>query len=244
MRWIAMGLIAALCGAQMPMGRAQQDAQNLSAPDAGTETITVPQGTTIPLTLVAPIRNKMKPGEAMRARVAFPITVGTQVAIPAGTYVQGTLTALHPVGKRGQPASVELHMTGLLFASGYSVALDATNVRALMIEPEPGHQETVELADARDGAPVLGEGFGEGQNPPTLPSLPHEGPNPAIIFGAVAGAAAVTLVLALTLGRRHITNADYVLFDSGWQFQMMLQQPLILDAGRIANAASRCVHAK
>ncbi len=204
--------------------------------------ITVPQGTTVPLTLVGPIRNKMKPGEAVRAKVAFPVTVGTQVAIPAGTYVQGTLTALDAQPKHGQPASVELHMTGLLFANGYAAPLDADNIQALMIEPEPGPEQTVELADARDGAPALGDGFGAGmgggQNPPTLPPPPRLGPNPAVIGGAIAGSAAVALILALTLGRRHTANVDYIVFDSGWQFQMVLQQPLTLDANKVAAAAA------
>lgn len=245
MRWITAVLIAAVCSAQMPMARAQ-DVTTQIAPQAGRAasltTITVPQGTTVPLTLVGPIRNKMRPGDTVRAQVAFPITVGTQLAIPAGTYVQGTLTALHPQGKRGQPATVELHMTGLLFANGYAVPLDADNMQALAIEPEPGRQETVELADARDGAPVLGEGFGEGQfpspPPPTLPPTPHVGPNPAIVIGAIAGGTALALVLALTLGRHNMANTDYVVFDSGWQFQMVLQQPLTLDASRVADAVS------
>jgi type IV secretion system protein VirB10 len=218
----------------MPVAGAQ-DAQNARM-------ITVPQGTTVPLTLVGSIRNKMKPGDAVRARVAFPVTVDTQVAIPAGTYVQGTLTALHAQPKHGQPASVELHMTGLLFANGYAVPLDADNVQALMIEPETAPKQTVELADARDGAPGLGDGFGEGmgegQNPPTLPPTPQVGPNPAVVGGAIAGSAAIALILALTLGHHHTANVDYIVFDSGWQFQMALQQPLTLDASKVTAAAA------
>ncbi|HZB87193.1 MAG TPA: hypothetical protein VE291_00900 [Terracidiphilus sp.] len=233
MRLIAAALIAALCGTQMPCVLAQD------APGTSTGTITVPQGTNIPLTLVSPIRNRMKSGDAVRAQVAFPVTVGTQVAIPAGTYVQGTLIAVHPQGTAGKPASVELHLTGLLFANGYSVPVDATNTQALVIAPELEPQNLVELADARDGAPYLGEGFGEGQTtPPPLPPLPHEGPNPAVIGGAIAGGAAAFVVLAIVLRHHRRATADYVVFDSGWQFQMVLGQPLILDAGKVAAAAA------
>ena len=46
----------------------------------------VPAATVIPLTLVSQIKSKStKVGDAVRAQVAFPITVGTQMAIPAGT---------------------------------------------------------------------------------------------------------------------------------------------------------------
>ncbi|MBT9331704.1 hypothetical protein [Paracidobacterium acidisoli] len=38
--------------------------------------------------------------------------------------------------------------------------------------------------------------------------------------------------------RHHYGNADYVLFDNGWQFQMALESPLSLDAARVADAAA------
>lgn len=226
MRWIAGLVIAAVCGAQMPLARAQSPAD--PAP------ITVPQGTRVPLVLVNVIHSKStRPGDVVRAQVAFPIVVGTQTAIPAGTYVEGTVQALTSRAAGGQP-SIQIHFTRLLFASGYTVPLDAANTQALLLEPETGRtRATVELADARDGAPILGESTGAAQTTPTLPSV---GPNPAVVTGALVGAAALTLVLALTISHHRITHTDYVLFDSGWQFEMVLAQPLVLDMNKVATA--------
>jgi hypothetical protein len=47
------------------------------------------------------------------------------------------------------------------------------------------------------------------------------------------GSAAVT-ILAVVFGHRH--RYDNALFDSGWQFEMVLQSPLLLDADKVAAA--------
>lgn len=237
-RLVALFLIASLCSAQAPT--AIPPAGTPQIPNAPSNSVTVPQGTTIALTLVNSIRSKTtKPGDTVRAMVAFPVTVGTQLAIPAGTYVEGTVNAVNAHPSHAHSPSVQLHFSRLLFANGYSVPLDAVNTQAILIAPEFLPQPIGELAGARDGAPALGEGFdGSGQNPPTLPPLPHEGPNPAVVAGAAIGGTALFVVLAFVLGHRHAANTDYVLFDSGWQFQIALQQPLTLDASQVAAAAS------
>lgn len=235
-RGVALSLIVTMCSAQKPAGSPQ------IAQGAQSGSVTVPQGTQVPLTLVSTIRSKStKPGDSVRAMVAFPVTVGTQLAIPAGTYVEGVVNSVTAVDKRGQPPSAQLHFTRLLYANGYSATFDATNTQALLIEPEPGVgvRSGDSLADGRDGAPYLGEGLAtRAQNTPGLPPLPQEGPNPAVIGAAVGGGFALLLILAITLGRHHAANADYVLFDNGWQFQMVLDQPLMLDIAQVSAAAA------
>lgn len=235
MRIVALFLIATLCGAQAPLPAAP--GSPAPAPPAGT--IVVPPGTAIPLTLVNPIHSKStRPGDAIRAMVAFPVTVGTQLAIPANSYVEGTVVSVKAPSGRSRTPSVQLHFTRLLFANGYSVPLDAINTDAFLLVPELHGNTGIELADARDGAPFLGEGFGEGQSTPQLPPLPHPGPNPAVIAGAFAGAAALVTILAVVATHHRASAVDYSLFESGWQFQMTLQQPLALDAAKVAAAAA------
>ena len=83
------------------------------------QTITVPAGTVVPLTLVGQIKSKStKVGDTVRAVVAFPITVGTQVAIPAGTYVEGVVTSLTAQAKTTHQPDVQIHFTRLLYANG------------------------------------------------------------------------------------------------------------------------------
>lgn len=232
---VAVFLIARMCSAQTSVPAA--------TPVTPPSTITVPQGTTVALTLISSVKSKStKPGDAVRAAVAFPVTVGTQLAIPPGTYVEGVVSAVTPRAPKTHMASVQLHFTKLLFANGYSVALDAENTEALLLLPEAGSQNTYEVADASEGAPYLGEGFagqgfgGAGQTTPTLPPLPSVGPSPALVTGAVLGGG-VALMVAMLAVAHHRGSPDYVLFDNGWQFQMVLQSPLTLDAGQVASAA-------
>jgi len=236
-RLVAVLLIATVCGAQTPMPA------NTPASSA-TGTITVPQGTAVPLVLITPIRSKStKPGNSVQAQVAFPVTVGTQVAIPAGTYVQGIVNAVSARDAHTHMPSVKVHFTALLFPNGYSVPLDAMNSDAMLIEPafDPGLDSRSELADARDGAPVLGEEFAAPeQNPPLppLPPLPSNGPSPAVMTGVMVGVGVGTTALILVLAHHRAGSNDFLLFDNGWQLQMVLQQPLTLDAAKVTAAVS------
>ena len=233
-RFVAVLLIASVCAAQTP-------APATSAPSSAPPRITVAPGTTIALTLLNPIRSRTtKPGDAVRAVVAFPVTVGTQVAIPAGTYAQGSVTAIASHGSHGQPPHVTIHFTNLLFANGYLSALDAVNSDAIMILPAVASEPTYEIADARDGAPILGKNFAvAGSQPPqpTLPPLPQIGPSKAAIIGTGVGIMAASVGFFLWYAHHRAGTLDYVLFDNGWQFSMVLQHPLTLDAIQVAAAA-------
>ena len=242
-RFVAVFLIASLCNAQEPIAApiaapAPADSQAATPAPAS---IFVPQGTSVALTLVSPIKSvSTKPGDTVRAAVAFPVTVGNQMAIPAGTYVEGVVNALTPRPSHSNSPSVKVHFTRLLFSNGYSVPLDAMSTEAMNIDPIVDHpRATYEMAYAGDGAPYLGEGFA-GQSapqPPPLPPLPSVGPSPAVVTGAVLGAVGLG-VLGLVLVHHHYGHMDYVVFDGGWQFQMVLQQSLTLDAGKVAAAAA------
>src|ERR1700676_3589649 len=60
------------------------------------QSVTVPQGTRIPLVLTTPINTRTThAGDSVRAETAFPITISGQLVIPAGTYLEGQLTAVH-----------------------------------------------------------------------------------------------------------------------------------------------------
>ena len=236
MRIVALFLITTLCSAQAPAPASS----NIQAPAASpSATIVVPQGTAIPLTLVNPLHSKStKPGDTVRAMVAFPVTVGSQLAIPVSTYVEGSVVSVKAPSGRSQTPTAQFHFTRLLFANGYLVPIDAINTQAILVLPELNPNTGIELADARDGAPFLGEGFGSGQTTPQPPPLPHVGPNPAVVGGAIAGGAALFTILAIVAAHHRASSVDYSLFESGWQFQMTLQQPLTLDAAKVAAAAA------
>lgn len=235
LRIVAFLLIASISVAQTPT---IPQAANPAAP---TGIITVPMGTLVALNLITSIKSKStKPGDPVRAVVAFPLAIGTRVVIPAGTYVDGVIDKVNAHPRAGGSATAQLRFTRLLFANGYSVPLVATNVQAKLFVPDTRAQPTYQLADTRDGAPYLGEAFAAaGQNPPPLPPLPplpSNGPSPGTLAGIGIGAGAAIAVLSLVIGHHQAGSSDFILFDAGWQFQMSLQEPLALDAAQTSAA--------
>jgi type IV secretion system protein VirB10 len=201
---------------------APQDQSQQPPPGKG-QAVIIPAGTRIPLALASPITNKgAKPGAPVRATTGFPVTVGTQVAIPTGAYVQGVIDH---VKKSGSGGSLQMHFTRLIYPNGYTVMLDGTNVQAKA--DEGGSNTAQSAALAQTGVPTLG--FAAQQSPPPLPPLPHSGPNTGLIVGGMVGTAAIAVLAIVLTGHHRAGNA--LLFDTGWQFDMVLQNPLVIDLG-------------
>ncbi|MGA8223283.1 MAG: hypothetical protein WB780_16650 [Candidatus Acidiferrales bacterium] len=241
---------ASVCWAQDPTPNIQQpppQAQPQAPTAAPKQTITIPAGTLIPMTLVSPITDKTsKPGNPVRAATAAPVTVDNQVAIPAGTYVEGVIDRLNMRGPTGP--SLQVHFTRILFNNGYTVTIDATNAVAQVIIPSKGSPEDAEFAseDLPGHTPfVSGTALAyshalaaqQGPTPPPLPPLHNPGPSFGTVVGIGLGVAAAAIV-GLIIVTHHGSATTNVLFDTGWQFQMALQSPLTLDAARVAAAVA------
>ena len=124
-----------------------------------------------------------------------------------------------------------------MFSNGYSVALNGENTQALVLPLDNNvpANELAELTPLR--LPGSRFAMGGGQEP-TLPPLPQVGPNPAVIGGAIGGGFAALVVLMLVLAHHRVSNTDFLLYDAGWQFQMILDSPLTLDAAQVSAAAA------
>ena len=214
----------------------QTGGQNVAAPSS--PTIVVPIGTAIQLTLMSSVKSKStKAGDTVRAVVAFPVTIGTQLAIPAGTFVDGSVIRVTPHPAGGQQPSFRVHFTRLVFSNGYSVALNGENTQALLLPLQTGApaNEVAELAPLR--LPGMHFAMGEGQEP-TLPPLPQVGPE-RLRHRGVAGRHCRSGDSGMqSVAHHHANNTDFVLYDAGWQFQMVLDSPITLDAAQVAAAAS------
>ncbi len=209
--------------------------------------LTIPAGKTIPLTLVSPVKNKStKVGDTVRAQVAFPITVAGQIAIPAGTYAEGIVQSVHAKKTKTNTGGLQIHFTRLIFANGYTVALDAINTSSVEwnIGLEPGSWQANAGAGAGIGMglawlPVpLPTPYAGGQTPtPTLPPLP--GPPKGFLIGiSVAGAATIAFLVYAFTARHRASNSDFVLYDAGYQFQMVTTMPVTIDAAQATAAAA------
>jgi hypothetical protein len=203
-----------------------------------TGTIKLPAGTSIPLTLMSSIKSKStKPGDSVRAVVAFPVTAGAQLAIPAGTYAQGTVIRVNAKPLAPRQPTVSIHFTHLIFVNGYSVPLNGENTQSFLLR-DSGATSTVDVAELvplRLPGMRFAMGEGQQQQPPTLPQL---GPSPGELVGISVGVTAAVLIASLLYVHHRANSYDFVVFDVGWQFQMVLDSPVDLDAAQVAAAAA------
>ena len=239
-RIVAVIMIAAFWGGQLPPIYAQEPAAPVPA-----HPIQVTAGTVVQLNLVTSIRSlSTKPGDTVRAAVAFPVTVKGRLAIPAGSFVEGQLKQSFDLDKRGKKTpNLQIHFTRLLLANGYSVPLDAINTTASAHNPVSATSPAQSLALFMPAVPAALFGILPAEGQTTMPPNPGmPGPNPAIIIPAIVGG-----FVALTVGlyafahhnrSNYEKNTDIVLYDAGWQFQMSLSQNIVLDADQVAAAAS------
>lgn len=265
MRRLILGLLlaASTCCAQqtapnLPQSQAQNQTQ--AASGAPSETITIPAGTQIPLALASPITSRARKGDSVRAAVAFPVTVGSQLAIPVGAYVQGVITQIVKHSRSGP--SVQMQFSTLVYANGYTVTLRGNNLQTKLTEaPESASPATAAFAgtstvgtgkyglaatsiaasdaDAAEVSSTNANGYALAghatraaqTSPPMLTPPPNPGPNKGLFIGlAAAGAAAVVVAAIVFAHQSGPATRGEILFDTGWQFNMVLNNPLTVNA--------------
>jgi hypothetical protein len=101
----------------------QAEAAQPSATDASLS-VTLSAGTKVELLVTRPVRTlTAKAGDVIYAQTSFPVVLGTGIAIPAGTYVEGTIESVTRPTRRTNRAEIEVLFTKIIFANGYVVPL-------------------------------------------------------------------------------------------------------------------------
>jgi hypothetical protein len=142
-------LYLSLAGIWLP---AQQgDAQ---APPTGvTDAITIPADSKIELVVIRPVWAKTAAaGASVYAQTIYPVVVGTRLAIPPGTYVQGTIEKVTRPTRKVNQAEFQILFTKIIFANGYTLAL-ADPAGAAVSQPvaaETLMQVDVQVSTAND----------------------------------------------------------------------------------------------
>ena len=279
--FVVLALLAALaCNAQEPSQQAPPPPTPTYAPQdiptppqpspapeslqqatpAAPQLISVPQGTRIPLVLTTPINtHSTHPGDSVRAQTSFPVAVANQLAIPAGTYLEGQITAVHRPNSSNQPA-FQMRFTRVIFANGYAVTLGATasaklhqprtlgpHVYALAF-PESAassprfHTLALTNDDYDSGASnapkLLSAAYalpGEPQQLPPPAPLPQVGPSKGLIIGLSVGVLAAVLVTTAIIAHHHHND---LYLDAGSKIDLILENSLTLDATQVANATA------
>ena len=252
MTFFACLLFASLtCAAQsQPQNSANQPPE--SQPDHDSS-ITIPAGMQLSLVLSQPIESRiLRRGDDIYAQITAPVIVDDQVAIPAGTFVQGTVDRLERHGGR---AEVRLQSMSMTFPGGSvnsipgPMTLESSDGYAYR---DPGQSHVVAAvllpaAGAGLGA-LIGHSVGSSQSTLTssvpagcipgspgclsssLPIPGSSGKNTVIgagIGGAIGGVASVFLLF----------NSHHFFVDVGAPVEMTLEHPVSFDIKQLSDAA-------
>src|SRR5437588_616435 len=94
---------------------------------AGTERgnlITVPSGTKVLLVLKNSLSTRnARPGDGVYLQSTFPVMAQGHVAIPAGTFVQGSVSSVKRSGRVKGRAEILVHFNTLIYPNGYTVSM-------------------------------------------------------------------------------------------------------------------------
>jgi type IV secretion system protein VirB10 len=113
---LAMVLVSLTCFAQGDPALPDEAGPAQAAPKEAA-TLTIPAGSRLALVLTSPIASKnVHRGDMIYAQMTAPVTVGNEVALPAGSFVQGTVEKL---SRNGSRAEMLLQSVSVVFPDGY-----------------------------------------------------------------------------------------------------------------------------
>jgi hypothetical protein len=101
-----------------------QSALAQPSPASSSAFLTIPAGTKIELVVTRPEwAQSAKNGDTIYAETSFPTVAGGAMAIPAGTYIEGTIESVTPPTHKSNRAEIQVLFTKIIFANGYTVVL-------------------------------------------------------------------------------------------------------------------------
>ncbi len=179
-----------------------------------TPAATVPSGEHLAVELIGDLSSaESRAGDTFRVRVARDVRADGEVAIPAGSEVQGLVSEAVGAGeKRGQPAKLTLKFTDLILPSGEAVPIRATLEQ--IGESHPGKKAATVGGGAAAGA-VLGR---------VLAGKGSRGTGTVIgaLVGALAGAAIAS----------HSAATEEISIPAGTLFDLRLDESVEIGGGR------------
>jgi hypothetical protein len=234
---LVMLLAVATCVAQeVPTQTAQAETR---APEESP--ITIPAGTRLALALTHPLdSHSIHRGYQIFAQTTSPVIVSNQVAIPAGTFVQGRVDKLSRRGSRGE---ILMQSISVVFPNGYVATINGP----LNMESDEGTAWNNPSAAEKTGifvAPFAGLGIGAAigaaqhtTDSSTLGGTTLTASSPkGLAIGSLVGLAAGGAVALVLLARSH-----HFYVQEGSPLEIALPQPVTLAQTESAEAEHAAV---
>lgn len=189
----------------------------------------LPEGTRLPIALRQPLSTKnAQPGDPVYAQTTFPVMVDNFMAVPAGTWVQGTVDTVKRAGRIKGTAEMRFHLTKLIYPNGYNLdiaaAIDQVPGSQAASVKEPG---TVKQ-DPEKGKDLqrVGTAASQAGQVGALAGAASGGTFRSFGVGGLAGVAAGTLIGVLTRGTD-------VTFDAGSAVEIVLSRAMAIEPGKV-----------
>jgi hypothetical protein len=215
--------------------------------------LTVPAGTNITLVLMHPLQSRyVHRGDPIYAQTTSPVVAGDQVAIPPGTFVQGTVEKL---ARQGGRAELTLQSLSITYPDGYvasvsgPITLQSGDGYALK---DPGKGRIAALVAGPAAGAGLGALIGHSVAPSQGTTLTSSIPTgctpgtPGCLSSSVTGppdkgkdtviGAAVGTGIGLAVGLVLVGSSHHFFLDVGAPIEMTLQRPLSLEGDQVAQA--------
>jgi Bacterial conjugation TrbI-like protein len=189
------------------------------------ETVTVPAGTKIPLTLKQGINTKSAHvGDPVYAQTAFPITRNDHIVIPAGTFVQGEIQRVERPGRVKGRAHLLMSFNSLIYPNGYTVVLPGA------VHGTPGSPDN----DVKGQEGTIEGGSHKGKDVGTIAATTIPGAGIGAIAGEGKGAAiGAGAGAAVGLATVLFTRGPEIQLNVGDSIEMVLERSLTLTEDKI-----------
>jgi hypothetical protein len=216
-----------------PAGNPQTSSTSATpAPPADPNVVTIPAGTKIPLSLAQAISTKnAREGDAIYATTAFPFVMDNRVVIPAGSYIQGSISHVERAGHGRGRSEILLHFTSIIYPSGYTVMLPGSVENTPGADNKSVKDEEGTIQQDKDTGKKIEDAAKNGTYG-TLGGATAGGLAGGLNGARVGAGAGAAAGIAWALLKR---GAD-VKLDVGTSIEMEIQRPVTVDAGRIAVA--------
>jgi len=231
---LAAGLLL-FAGAALGQKPAAQQPEMVAAPAqqaSDTQTIEVPAGTKVLLSLRSAIHTKTaKPGDGVYLSSNFPVVVDNRVVIPTGVYVQGVIDEVVRPGRVKGRAAVHMHFTSMIFPNGTVVNIPGV-VSGLPGSAGPEVQKEGEIQQSS----------GKGKDAGTVARTTIGGASLGTIGGAVAGRPGMGAGVgamggaAVGLVSTFFSRGDDVVLNAGQGVEMVLQRPLTITEANLSGS--------
>lgn len=208
-------------------GQSASPAPPATADESKKNTLTIPVGTMIPLSLKQAISTKTaRTGDPVYAETAFPYVLNERVIVPAGTYIQGRIERAQRGGHVKGRAEVLIHFTSMIYPNGYTVMLGGS------VENTPGAEKT-NMKDSEGTIQEDSDATKKAKNT-------AEGATTGAVIGAITNGAkgagigaGIGGVTGLAVGM--LSRGADVRLEPGTSIEMEIQREVTVDASRISS---------